>query len=151
MCQVNKLSISTPVTLSSRELFTWQPHFIHMLESVNRAVDKGILTSWGYVWWYTHLLKAYTHILMGIIVKLTHPSHRICTFLFTITAMTEWVWTRSQFNHHALGSAWFVRGLTSLWCLSTPKFSLTPTGLNKNTLLTPLWFYHKSSTGPGHM
>ena len=30
--------------------------------------------------------------------------------------------------------------------LSTPKFSLTPTGLVKNILLTPLWFYHKSST-----
>ena len=30
-------------------------------------------------------------------------------------------------------------GLTPLWCLSTPKFSLTPTGLVKNTLKIHCW------------
>ena len=38
-----------------------------------------------------------------------------------------------------------VRGLTPSGASQPPKFSLTPTGLVKNILLTPLWFYHKSS------
>ena len=48
-------------------------------------------------------------------------------------------------------SAWFVgRGLTPLWCLSTPKFSLTPPTIlvknSQNYIADLLWFYHKSST-----
>ena len=53
-----------------------------------------------------------------------------------------------------LYSARFVggRGLTPLWCLSTPSppsFHCPPQKIVKkvkNTLLTPLWFHHKSST-----
>ena len=41
-------------------------------------------------------------------------------------------------------------GLTPLWCLSTPEFSLTPMhSLVKNSqtyIADPLWFYQKSST-----
>ena len=40
-----------------------------------------------------------------------------------------------------------VGGLTPSGASQHPKFSLPPTGLVKNTLLTPsAWFYHKSST-----
>ena len=41
------------------------------------------------------------------------------------------------------------RGFNPLWCLSTPKFSLIPTILVKNSqkyIADPFWFYHKSST-----
>ena len=43
-----------------------------------------------------------------------------------------------------------VGGLIPLWCLSTPKFSLIPKKIVKNSqkyIADPLWFYHISSTG----
>ena len=56
------------------------------VESDAVYADVGhILTSWGHVWWYIHLLKAYTHILMGIICQIN--TSFICTFLFTTTAL----------------------------------------------------------------
>ena len=46
-----------------------------------------------------------------------------------------------------ISSARFVGGLTPLWCLSTPQVFIEPhTGLVKNTLLPPFWFYHKTIT-----
>ena len=44
-------------------------------------------------------------------------------------------------HHTSISSAQFVGGSTPLWCLSTPKFSLT--GLVKNN---QKYIYHKSST-----
>ena len=67
-----------------------------------------------------------------------------------------WIYSRSVFLYvqaisawiSGIGSARFVGGVNPPSGASQPpKFSLTPTDLVKNTLLTPLWFYHKSSTG----
>ena len=78
----------------------------------------------------------------GTCVTTSINFHMICSFIYLFIAQQQ--------NHIQCSICLGVWGFNPLWCLSTPKFVLTPhrkiVKMSQKYIADPLWFSHKSST-----